>query len=178
MAATYSDFINALNLGVGGDGLFQETSRFLTYYLQDTIPRVCVLQFCSNDIYDPYLLRDPPPYSAFAQWMADNELLQKSHFYKLVQSALMGKKESNISHEVEYCALLDTFSRFLDTKNIRLLFIDVNHQSFEFDELRHLIDSSGHIEYVDTGIQDPSPEGHLWGQEAHKNVADSLRKAL
>ena len=175
----YADYIGAVNMGVGGDGLPQETSRFLTYMQRYSYaPEVCILQFCSNDMYDPYLLVDPDSTTEFKQWIADSELLQKSHTYKLVQSISVSSKESATSFEREYCAMLDTFSLYLDHNNIRLLFIDVNYQSLQFPMLRAMIDSTQYIEYVETGYQDPSPEGHAWGQQAHINVADSLRKVL
>jgi len=179
----YADYIGAVNMGVGGDGLPQETSRFLTYMQRYSYaPEVCILQFCANDIFnDPYLRYDPDPPTDLQQWIANSELLQTSHVYKLATSIIMNPQNySNNDTPVAvaaYCAMLDTFSLYLDHNNIRLLFIDVNRQSFQFPILRGMMDST-YIEYIDTGMQDPSPEGHAWGQQAHRNVADSLRKVL
>ncbi len=93
----------------------------------------------------------------------------------------------NPQREELYNSLLETFAKDLSASGVRLIFIAAGEGTLEefpaiAEKVREL-QAAGHLEYVDVHewISDPdafppSPEGHVWGTEAHRRLGQELAR--
>ena len=86
-----------------------------------------------------------------------------------------------------YIELLETFVSDLARDRIVVLFLTVDHQLSAFPAIETLVrrlDSEGRLRFIDgadllQGMRDySSPEGHLWGTDAHRVIGKELAKSL
>lgn len=142
------------------------------------------------------------PFSGLKR-MLSTSLVQKSQLYNLARylaytalrryrvenvyrgASEKGSRNTMLDTEEFYNSLLDVFTGDLHERGVRLIMIATDDDALNsFPAIKHHVtelERNGYLDYLDTThlfgrdkVYPPSPEGHPWGTEAHRQLGHSL----
>lgn len=142
-------------------------------------------------------------FNPYKRWLSESALLQRSQVYAFLRSLYdIWKQRGEVSdpaapqrqfgangtdEEQFYNQLLEAFATDLNRRGIPLLMISVTHQLQKFPSIWqkvHELDEADLLDYrevgdwLEPGHSYGSPEGHLWGVEAHDIIARHLAEII